>query len=134
MYPVSRTCKFDIMTFSVNLSASLVHYMCILLNLLFPFLCLSLHQKERQSYEVIVKNGKLVYRESGIFVDTVEGSKWIFVLSASWILYIGQKKKGTFRHSSFLAGEAITAAGRLVAHGGVLEVFFLYRFLVMTNI
>ena len=64
----------------------------------------------------------LVYRESGMFVDTVEGSKWIFVLSTSRNLYVGQKKKGTFQHSSFLSGGAITAAGRLVAHGGALEV------------
>ncbi|KAL3535590.1 hypothetical protein ACH5RR_004051 [Cinchona calisaya] len=82
--------------------------------------------KERQSFEVIVEDGKLVYRDSGIFVDTVEGSKWIFVLSTSRTLYIGQKKKGTFQHSSFLAGGAITAAGRLVAHGGVLEAIWPY--------
>lgn len=55
-------------------------------------------------------------------MDTVEGSKWIFVLSTSRALYVGQKKKGMFQHSSFLAGAAITAAGRLVAHNGILEV------------
>ncbi|KAL3532640.1 hypothetical protein ACH5RR_006161 [Cinchona calisaya] len=82
--------------------------------------------KERQSFEVIIEDGKLVYRESGIFVDTIEGSKWIFVLSTSRTLYIGQKKKGTFQHSSFLAGGAITAAGRLVAHAGVLEAIWPY--------
>lgn len=79
-------------------------------------------QKEREAYEVVVEDGKLKYRESGSFVDTVEGSKWIFVLSTTRTLYIGQKKKGVFQHSSFLAGGAITAAGRLVAHMGVLEV------------
>lgn len=63
-----------------------------------------------------------MYKQSGILVDTVEGSKWIFVLSTSRALYIGQKKKGLFQHSSFLSGGATTAAGRLVAHGGVLEV------------
>lgn len=52
----------------------------------------------------------------------MEGSKWIFVLSTSRALYVGQKKKGTFQHSSFLAGGATTAAGRLVAHAGILEV------------
>lgn len=82
--------------------------------------------KERESFEVIVDNGMLIYRESGMFVDTVEGSKWIFVLSTSRTLYVGQKKKGTFQHSSFLAGGAITAAGRLVAHGGVLEAIWPY--------
>ncbi|KAK6139672.1 hypothetical protein DH2020_026590 [Rehmannia glutinosa] len=82
--------------------------------------------KERESFEVVVENGKLVYKESGTLVDTVEGSKWIFVLSTTRTLYVGQKKKGLFQHSSFLAGGAITAAGRLVAHGGVLEAIWPY--------
>ncbi|XP_059633133.1 IQ domain-containing protein IQM1-like [Cornus florida] len=82
--------------------------------------------KERETYEVIVENGKLMYRESGVLVETVEGSKWIFVLSTSRNLYVGQKKKGTFQHSSFLSGGATTAAGRLVAHGGVLEAIWPY--------
>lgn len=63
-----------------------------------------------------------MYRQSGVFVETTEGSKWIFVLSTSRNLYVGQKKKGVFQHSSFLSGGATMAAGRLVAHGGVLEV------------
>ena len=79
-------------------------------------------QKEREAYEVIVEYGKLIYRQSGTPVDTVEGSKWIFVLSTTRALYVGQKRKGTFQHSSFLSGGATTAAGRLVAHDGVLEV------------
>lgn len=79
-------------------------------------------QKEREEYEVIVENGKLIYRQSGKVVDTDEKTKWIFVLSTTRALYIGQKKKGSFQHSSFLAGGATTAAGRLVAHQGVLEV------------
>ncbi|KZV50508.1 calmodulin binding protein [Dorcoceras hygrometricum] len=77
--------------------------------------------KEREAYEVVLENGKLVYRQSGILVDTIEGSKWIFVLSTTRTLYVGQKKKGLFQHSSFLAGGAITTAGRLVADEGVLE-------------
>lgn len=81
-------------------------------------------QKEREAFEVIVENGKLVYRQSGVLLETIEGSKWIFVLSTTRALYVGQKKKGKFQHSSFLAGGATTAAGRLVAHEGVLEVHF----------
>lgn len=81
---------------------------------------------ERESYEVIVENGKLVFRQSGLLLETVEGSKWIFVLSTSRNLYVGQKKKGLFQHSSFMAGGATTAAGRLVAHGGVLEAIWPY--------
>lgn len=87
---------------------------------------LFLLQKEREAYEVIVENGKLVYKQSGKLVDTVEGSKWIFVLSTTRSLYIGQKKKGTFQHSSFLSGGATTAAGRLVAHNGILEAIWPY--------
>ncbi|RWV86915.1 hypothetical protein GW17_00051140, partial [Ensete ventricosum] len=34
---------------------------------------------------------------------------------------LAKKKKGTFQHSSFLAGGATTAAGRMVAEQGVLE-------------
>ena len=79
-------------------------------------------QKEREAYEVIVENGKLLYRDSGVFVETTDGSKWIFVLSTTRSLYVGQKRKGVFQHSSFLSGGATTAAGRLVAHDGVLEV------------
>lgn len=79
-------------------------------------------QKERETYEVTVENGKLVYRQTGVLVNTAEGSKWIFVLSTARALYVGQKKKGVFQHSSFLSGGATTAAGRLVAHDGVLEV------------
>ena len=33
-----------------------------------------------------------------------------------------QKKKGTFQHSSFLAGGATSAAGRLVVEDGTLKV------------
>ncbi|XP_009606360.1 IQ domain-containing protein IQM1 [Nicotiana tabacum] len=82
--------------------------------------------KERESYEVVIENGKLVYKQSGIFVQSVEGSKWIFVLSTTRTLYVGQKQKGTFQHSSFLSGGAITAAGRLVAHAGILEAIWPY--------
>ncbi|XP_072993264.1 IQ domain-containing protein IQM1-like [Typha latifolia] len=82
--------------------------------------------KEREAYEVIVENGKLVYKQSDILVNTTEESKWIFVLSTSRTLYVGQKNKGRFQHSSFLAGGATTAAGRLVANEGVLKAIWPY--------
>ncbi|XP_061371098.1 IQ domain-containing protein IQM1-like [Gastrolobium bilobum] len=82
--------------------------------------------KEREAYEVIVEGGRLIYRQSKDLVHTTEGSKWIFVLSSSRTLYIGQKKKGQFQHSSFLAGGATIASGRLVAHNGVLDVIWPY--------
>ncbi|KAL6215296.1 hypothetical protein ACLB2K_014727 [Fragaria x ananassa] len=85
-----------------------------------------LEPREREAYEVIIEDGKLVQKQSGLLVDTDEGSKWIFVLSTSRSLYVGQKKKGAFQHSSFLSGGATTAAGRLVAHNGVLEAIWPY--------
>ncbi|KAL2997828.1 hypothetical protein AAZX31_09G062700 [Glycine max] len=82
--------------------------------------------KEREEYEVIVEKGKLVYKQDGRFVDTNGNSKWIFVLSTTRSLYVGRKQKGAFQHSSFLAGAATTAAGRLVAQQGVLEAIWPY--------
>ncbi|KAM7255849.1 hypothetical protein ACFE04_011590 [Oxalis oulophora] len=82
--------------------------------------------KVREEYQVIAENGKLLYKQSGLFLNTAEGSKWIFVLSTSRALYVGQKTKGVFQHSSFLSGGATTAAGRLVAHDGVLEAIWPY--------
>ncbi|GAB2291844.1 hypothetical protein Dimus_026095 [Dionaea muscipula] len=81
---------------------------------------------ERESYEVIVEGGRLVYRKNMKLVETTEDSKWIFVLSTSRALYVGQKKKGEFQHSSFLSGGATSAAGRLVAHSGFLEAIWPY--------
>lgn len=82
--------------------------------------------KEREVFEVVVESGKLMYRKSGILVNTVGESKWIFVLSTSRSLYVGKKEKGVFQHSSFLSGGAITAAGRLVAQEGTLEAIWPY--------
>lgn len=79
-------------------------------------------QKERDAYEGIVENGRLVHKPTGMPVDTVEGSKWLFGLTTSRALYVGKERKGSFQHSSFLSGGATTAAGSLVAHNGVLEV------------
>lgn len=89
-----------------------------------------LAQKEREAYEVVVEKGKLLYRQNGVAVETIttkdSKAKWIFVLSTTRTLYVGQKIKGQFQHSSFLSGGATTAAGRLVAHNGVLEVLQIY--------
>ncbi|PON47105.1 calmodulin-binding family protein [Parasponia andersonii] len=85
-----------------------------------------LEANEREAYEVIVESGKLLYKQSGVHVATLEGTKWIFVLSTSRKLYVAEKKKGFFQHSSFLAGGAIIAAGRLVVHDGVLEGIWSY--------
>ncbi|GLT82409.1 hypothetical protein SLE2022_007880 [Rubroshorea leprosula] len=76
---------------------------------------------ERIAYEVIVLDGKFLFKQTGELLHTTGNAKWIFVLSTSKTLYVGQKKKGTFQHSSFLAGGATIAAGRLVVEDGVLK-------------
>lgn len=82
---------------------------------------------ERKAYEVVVKNGKFFYKQTGAILDTMADvdSKWIFVLSTAKTLYVGKKKKGTFQHSSFLAGGATTAAGRLIVERGELKVLLI---------
>lgn len=50
-------------------------------------------QKERETYEVVVEDKRLMYKLSRQIVDTtrsVKGTKWIFVLSTCKTLYIGQ--------------------------------------------
>ncbi|XP_076906143.1 IQ domain-containing protein IQM2-like [Bidens hawaiensis] len=88
-------------------------------------ICLKAAEKmERREYEVAIEDGKLLYKQTGEYVDTTgssTGSKWIFVLSTSRTLYVGVKKKGLFQHSIFLAGGATLAAGRLVSEKGVLK-------------
>ncbi|KAK6235719.1 hypothetical protein QQP08_025504 [Theobroma cacao] len=79
---------------------------------------------ERKPYEVIVVDGKFIYKQTRKLLHTTgedRDAKWIFVLSTSKILYVGMKKKGKFQHSSFLAGGATIAAGRLVVDSGVLK-------------
>ncbi|KAL1565718.1 IQ domain-containing protein IQM2-like [Salvia divinorum] len=80
--------------------------------------------REREAYEVAVEDGKLLYKKTGELLETIDepkGCKWIFVLSTSRTLYVSKKKKGSFQHSSFLAGGATLAAGRIVADKGVLK-------------
>lgn len=52
-------------------------------------------QKEREAYEVIIKDGKFYYKCSRQLLDTTQslkGTKWIFVLSTSKAMYVGQVK------------------------------------------
>lgn len=79
---------------------------------------------ERTAYEVVVEDGKFIYKQSGELLHTTrvdKHEKWIFVLSTSKALYVGKKMKGKFHHSSFLAGGATLAAGRLVVENGILQ-------------
>ncbi|XWS66711.1 hypothetical protein CRYUN_Cryun05aG0224000 [Craigia yunnanensis] len=80
--------------------------------------------QERVHYEYIVVEGKIIHKQTRNVLDTIKGlkeGKWIFVMSTSKKLYAGEKKKGMFQHSSFLAGGATLAAGRLVAEQGIVK-------------
>ncbi|KAK4419349.1 IQ domain-containing protein IQM3 [Sesamum alatum] len=84
---------------------------------------------ERELYEYVLVDGKILHKVTGNPLDTNKGSpgsKWIFVMSTSKRLYTGEKKKGLFHHSSFLAGGATLAAGRLMADDGVLKCISAY--------
>ncbi|CAA2988248.1 IQ domain-containing IQM3-like [Olea europaea subsp. europaea] len=85
--------------------------------------------QEREHYEYVVDHGKILHKQTGICLDTNNGSrglKWIFVMSTSKRLYAGEKKKGYFHHSSFLAGGTTLAAGRLIVEDGVLKCISAY--------
>ncbi|XP_071700823.1 IQ domain-containing protein IQM3-like [Rutidosis leptorrhynchoides] len=77
--------------------------------------------QEREHYEYIIVEGKFVHRQTQLPLDTNNGEKWIFVTSACNRLYAGEKKKGRFHHSSFLAGGVTLAAGRLDVENGTLK-------------
>ncbi|KAI7732209.1 hypothetical protein M8C21_031506 [Ambrosia artemisiifolia] len=78
--------------------------------------------QEREHYEYIIVEGKIIHRQTGLPLDTNDVEKWIFVMSTSKRLYAGEKKKGSFHHSSFLAGGATFAAGRLEVENGILKI------------
>ncbi|VVB05518.1 unnamed protein product [Arabis nemorensis] len=85
--------------------------------------------QEREEYEYVITEGKIVHKLTGQFLHTMhgsEGTKWIFVMSTFKKLYAGLKKKGRFHHSSFLAGGATLAAGRVVVDNGVLKTISAY--------
>ncbi|PKU80841.1 hypothetical protein MA16_Dca009252 [Dendrobium catenatum] len=61
---------------------SLLHQQCIKY----------LGPKEREAYQVIIKDGKLVYKLTELFVHTTDDDeKWIFVLSTCRALYVGKQ-------------------------------------------
>ncbi|KAL2632067.1 hypothetical protein R1flu_016753 [Riccia fluitans] len=80
-----------------------------------------LSPKERKWFEVLIEDGKLVYKMTEKPVDTPNGEKWIFVMSTGGKLYVGKKEKGKLQHSSFLAGGATIASGRLHVRDGMIE-------------
>jgi hypothetical protein len=50
-------------------------------------------QQERESYEYIINEGKIIHKQSGEPLDTSQGpkgTKWIFVMSTAKRLYAGK--------------------------------------------
>ncbi|CAD6254809.1 unnamed protein product [Miscanthus lutarioriparius] len=84
--------------------------------------------QEREHYEYIINEGKVIHKQSGEPLDTrgPKGTKWIFVMSTTKKLYAGKKQRGVFQHSSFLAGGATIAAGRFTAENGVIKSIWAY--------
>ncbi|XP_066339254.1 IQ domain-containing protein IQM3-like [Miscanthus floridulus] len=84
--------------------------------------------QEREHYEYIINEGKVIHKQSGEPLDTrvPNGTKWIFVMSTAKKLYAGKKQRGVFQHSSFLAGGATIAAGRFTAENGVIKSIWAY--------
>mmetsp|Transcript_7180 Transcript_7180/g.14577 ORF Transcript_7180/g.14577 Transcript_7180/m.14577 type:complete len:462 (-) Transcript_7180:198-1583(-) len=78
---------------------------------------------ERARLEVVVRDGLLVFKESGEVVHHPLHSKekLIFVMSMTHVLYVAQKVRGRFHHSSFLAGAPALAAGAMKVQHGVLQ-------------
>ncbi|CAD6265227.1 unnamed protein product [Miscanthus lutarioriparius] len=86
-------------------------------------------QQERENYEYIINEGKIIHKQSGQPLDTSQnpkGTKWIFVMSTAKRLYAGKKERGVFQHSSFLAGGTTIAAGRFTAENGIIKSIWAY--------
>ncbi|KAL8511685.1 hypothetical protein ACS0TY_018201 [Phlomoides rotata] len=82
--------------------------------------------KEREEFEVIIRNGQFIYKQNGGVLNTPRGMKYIYVLSTSRKVFVGVKDKGVFQHSSFLSGATVISAGRLVVSHGILKAIWAY--------
>ncbi|XP_066367903.1 IQ domain-containing protein IQM1-like isoform X2 [Miscanthus floridulus] len=69
-------------------------------------LVMYLGMNERAAYQVVVDDGRLTYLQTGLPVNTTDDSKWIFVLSTTRSLYVGQKRQqgGSHRRQEVLGG------------------------------
>jgi hypothetical protein len=74
-----------------------------------------LDEEERKQY-LAKCNGKAITSD-GV---TGQPAQLIFVVSPSGELYVGEKDREKFHHSSFLAGGPVKAAGTLLMEGGSL--------------
>ncbi|KAJ6381616.1 hypothetical protein OIU77_030321 [Salix suchowensis] len=47
-------------------------------------------RQERAHYEYIISEGKIIHKQTGDLLHTIQGAKWIFVMSTSKRLYAGE--------------------------------------------
>lgn len=95
------------------------------------------NKKERLQYVVEIHDGKLYWvNQSSKPVHSTKKPKpkkgapagapnepvmMIYVMSPDGTLYVGDKKRERFHHSSFLSGSAVIAAGSICVEEGVLK-------------
>jgi len=88
-----------------------------------------LDDKERQKYQIHIKDGKL-FEANGNLFDTSDaesifiggGGSAIFVMDEYGSIYASKiHHRGKFHHSSFLAGQPVASAGEVVVENGVVK-------------
>jgi len=70
-------------------------------NMLPSIFYLILNQQEREHYEYIISEGKIIHKQTGDLLDTTQVAKWIFVMSTSKRLYAGEVR-GSLIGASFV--------------------------------
>lgn len=75
-----------------------------------------LHGGDRKKYAASFRNKKIVVNKR-----VLKDGTYMCVLSEHGKLYVGKKKKGTFHHSSFVAGRPVKTAGRVKIKDGKIR-------------
>ena len=86
-----------------------------------------LNENERVNYEIFVDEKGKIRNINGDFVDTTNMESahggdniGIFVMGLDGKIYIGSHEIGIFHHSSFLAGNPVSAAGEIIIKDGII--------------
>lgn len=87
------------------------------------------NKKTRQQFQVSVRDGKLHWINQGMRLchsskkAKADGKRvmMIYVMAPNGTLYLGDKKREKFHHSSFLSGSAVIAAGSMCVEHGILR-------------
>lgn len=82
-------------------------------------------EKEMFQVEMDWEKNKLRWknRPGRPFLDTFNGNKWIFVIDENLDMFVNQKQKASFHHSSFVSGKPVRAAGRIdILNGKIMRI------------